>query len=38
MYLLPTIGFLTFPLMVLACYFGATWVIKKFEHILNDKD
>lgn len=31
MYLLPTIGFLTFPLMVLICYFGATWVIRRFE-------
>ncbi len=31
MYLLPTLGFLTFPLMIAVCYFGATWVIKKYE-------
>lgn len=31
MYLIPTLGFLTFPLLVLVCHFGASWVIKKIE-------
>ncbi len=32
MYLLPTIGFLTFPIMVFVCYFTATFIIKKYEN------
>lgn len=38
MYLLPTLAYLTFPLMIVACYFGAIWVIKKYNETLEDEE
>ncbi len=35
MYLLPTLGFLTFPMMIAVCYFGATWIIRCYESELD---